>query len=78
MKNNEEKMTRLIEHEGVWYKFGDLIQIKEKRSFLFWYLPFSKMVTYQIIFIGLDCSALLQNPKTKETRTITGNVTFLH
>ena len=78
MENNEEKMTRLIEHEGVWRKIGDLIQIKEKRSFLFWYLPFSKMVTYQIIFIGLDCSALLQNPKTKESRTITGNVTFLH
>ena len=33
MKNNEEKMTRLIEHEGVWCKIGDLIQIKEKRSF---------------------------------------------
>ena len=78
MENNKEQMTPHIEHEGVWYKFGDLIQIKEKRSFLFWYLPFSKMVTYQIIFIGLDCSALLKNPKTKETRTITGNVTFLH
>ena len=78
MTNNKQQMTRLIEHEGVWRKIGDLIQIKEKRSFLFWYLPFSKMVTYQIIFIGLDCSALLQNPKTKETRTITGNVTFLH
>ena len=78
MENNKEQMTPHIEHEGVWYKFGDLIQIKEKRSFLFWYLPFSKMVTYQIIFIGLDCSALLQNPKTKESRTITGNVSFLH
>jgi hypothetical protein len=78
MENNKEQMTPHIEHKGVWYKFGDLIQIKEKRSFLFWYLPFSKMVTYQIIFIGLDCSALLKNPKTKETRTITGNVTFLH
>jgi hypothetical protein len=77
MKNNEEKMTRLIEHEGVWCKIGDLIQIKEKRSFLFWYLPFSKTVTYQIDFIGLDCSALLKNPKTKETRTITGNVNVL-
>jgi hypothetical protein len=71
-------MTRLIEYEGLWYKFGDLIQIKEKRSFLFWYLPFSKMVTYQIIFIGLDCGALLQNPKTKESRTITGNLNVLH
>ena len=70
-------MTRLIEYEGLWYKFGDLIQIKGKRSFLFWYLPFSKMVTYQIIFIGLDCSALLQNPKTKESRTITGNLNVL-
>jgi hypothetical protein len=78
MENNKEQMTPHIEHEGVWYKFGDLIRIKEKRSFLFWYLPFSKMVTYQIIFIGLDCSALLKNQKTKETRTITGNVTFLH
>jgi hypothetical protein len=70
-------MKRLIEHEGIWYKLGDLIQIKEKRSFLFWYLPFSKMVTYQISFIGLDCAALLQNPKTKESRTITGNVNVL-
>jgi hypothetical protein len=78
MENNKEQMTRLIEYEGVWYKFGDLIQIKEKRSFLFWYLPFFKTVTYQIDFIGLDCSALLKNPKTKESRTITGNVTFLH
>ncbi len=78
MENNKEQMTPHIEHKGVWYKFGDLIQIKEKRSFLFWYLPFSKMVTYQIDFIGLDCSALLKNPKTKESRTITGNVTFLH
>ena len=78
MENNKEQMTPRIEHEGVWYKFGDLIQIKEKISFLFWYLPFFKTVTYQIIFIGLDCSALLQNPKTKESRTITGNVTFLH
>jgi hypothetical protein len=77
MKNNEEKMTRLIEHEGVWRKIGDLIQIKEKRSFLFWYLPFFKTVTYQIDFIGLDCSALLKNPKTKELRTITGNVNVL-
>lgn len=75
--NNEKQMTRLIEHEGVWYKFGDLIQIKEKRSFLFWYLPFFKTVTYQIDFIGLDCSALLKNPKTKESRTITGNVNVL-
>ena len=75
MKNNKEQMTPHIEHEGVWYKFGDLIQIKEKRSFLFWYLPFFKTVTYQIDFIGLDCSALLKNPK--ESRTITGNVNVL-
>lgn len=67
-------MTRLIEHEGVWYKFGDLIQIKEKRSFLFWYLPFCKKVIYKIVFIGFDCSALLINEKTKELRTITGSV----
>jgi hypothetical protein len=70
-------MTRLIQHKEVWYKSNDLIQIKEKRSFLFWYLPFSKMVTYEIIFIGLDCGALLQNPKTKEQRTITGNINVL-
>jgi hypothetical protein len=44
---------------------------------LFWYLPFFKTVTYQIDFIGLDCSALLKNPKTKESRTITGNVNVL-
>jgi len=74
---NELYETRLIEHEGVWYKSGDLIQIKEKRSFLFWYLPFFKTVTYQIDFIGSDCSALLKNPKTKELRTITGNVNVL-
>jgi len=77
MENNEEQMTRLIEYEGVWHKVGDLIWIKEKRSFLFWYLPFFKKVTYQIDFIGLDCSALLKNPKTKKTRTITGNVNVL-
>jgi hypothetical protein len=77
MENNKQQMTRLIEHKGVWCKIGDLIQIKEKRSFLFWYLPFSKTVTYQIDFIGLDCSALLKNPKTKEVRTITGNVNVL-
>jgi hypothetical protein len=77
MKNNEEQMTRLIEHEGVWHNSGDLIQIKEKKSFLFWYLPFFKKVTDQIDFIGLDCSALLKNPKTKELRTITGNVNVL-
>jgi len=69
-------MKRLIQYEGLWYEFGDLIQIKEKRSFLFWYLPFYKMVTYQVDFIGLDCAALLQNPKTKEQRTITGNVKY--
>lgn len=34
MKNNEEKMTRLIEHEGVWRKIGDLIQIKKKKFFV--------------------------------------------
>ena len=77
MENNKQQMTRLIEHEGVCRKIGDLIQIKEKRSFLFWYLPFFKTVTYQIDFIGLDCSALLKNPKTKEIRTITGNVNVL-
>lgn len=71
-------MTRMIQHEGAWYKFGYLIQIKEKRSFLFWYLPFSKTVTYQIDFIGLDCSALLKNLKTKESRTITGSINVLH
>ena len=37
-------MTRIIQHEGIWYKIGDLIQLKEKRSFLFWYLPFFKTV----------------------------------
>ena len=66
-------MTRLIEYEGVWYKLGDLIQIKEKRSFLFWYLPFYKMVTYQVDFIDLFGGALLRNTKTKEQRTITVN-----
>jgi hypothetical protein len=71
-------MKRLIQYEGLWYEFGDLIQIKEKRSFLFWYLPFYKTVTYQVDFIGLDCGALLINPKTKEQRTITGNVKVLH
>ena len=71
-------MTRIIQHEGIWYKIGDLIQLKEKRSFLFWYLPFFKTATYQITFIGLDCGALLINPKTKESRTITGNVNVLH
>jgi hypothetical protein len=70
--------TRMIQHEGTWYKIGDLFQIKEKRSFLFWYLPFKKTVIYQIHFIGLDCCALLINPKTKEQRTITGNVNVLH
>jgi hypothetical protein len=70
-------MTRLIQYKGLWYEFGDLIQIKEKRSFLFWYLPFYKTVTYQVDFIGLDCGALLINPKTKEQRTITGNINVL-
>ena len=45
-------MTRIIQHEGIWYKIGDLIQLKEKISFLFWYLPFFKTATYQITFIG--------------------------
>jgi hypothetical protein len=78
-------MTRLIEYEGVWYKLGDLIQIKEKRSFLFWYLPFYKMVTYKVDFIDLFGGALLINQKTKEqrkitvnTKTIMGSVKVLH
>ena len=69
-------MTRFIEYKRFWYKIGDLIQFKEKRSFLFWYLPFFKMVTYEIVFIGSDCSALLMNRKTKESRTITGSVKY--
>ena len=69
-------MTRFIEYKRFWYKIGDLIQFKEKRSFLFWYLPFFKMVTYEIVFIGSDCSALLMNPKTKESITITGSVKY--
>ena len=78
-------MTRLIEYEGVWYKLGDLIQIKEKRSFLFWYLPFYKMVTYKVDFIDLFGGALLIHQKTKEqrkitvnTKTIMGSVKVLH
>jgi hypothetical protein len=67
-------MKRFIKHEGLWYEVGDLIKLKEKRSFLFWYLPFFKMVTYEIVFVGSDCSALLINPKTKERRTITGSI----
>ena len=69
-------MTRFIEYKRFWYKIGDLIQFKEKRSFLFWYLPFFKMVTYEIVFIGSDCSALLMNRKTKQSRTITGSVKY--
>ena len=70
-------MKRIIQYEGVWYKFGDLIQIKEKRSFLFWDLPFFKTATYQIYLIGWDCTALVINTKTKELKTITGNVNIL-
>ena len=43
------------------------------------------MVTYKVDFIGLDCGALIINPKTKEsrtitvnTKTITGSVKVLH
>jgi hypothetical protein len=68
---------RIIKHGGKWYKVGELIQIKEKRTFFIWNLPFSKMATYEIVFIGLDCSALLINPKTDEKRTITGDVNVL-
>jgi hypothetical protein len=35
-------MIRLIEHEGVWYKLGDLIQIKEKGVFYFGIYHFTK------------------------------------
>jgi hypothetical protein len=67
----------MIQYEGKWYKLGEEIQIKEKRSFLFWYLPFYKKLTYQITFIGLDCGAWVTNHKTKESRVITGSINVL-
>ena len=69
---------RFIKYENVWYKVGELIQIKVKRSFLFWYLPFFyKIIKCEIIFIGLDCSAKLIDIKTREERYITGSVKVL-
>jgi len=68
--------NREIKYEGNWYRVGDHITLKNKLRFLFWELPIWREKKYVVVFIGSDCSALLDGGYGDE-KTITGSVNIV-
>ena len=62
--------VREIKYKGEWHRVGDMVDVEVKSKFLFWIK--SRTERYQIQFVGIDCSAMLDNGEEKIF--ITGDV----